>query len=53
MEFTSILIIGSAVLAILYGAIAVRSILKLPRGNDRMQEIAQAIQAADCDWLCR
>ena len=43
------LIIGSALLAILYGAIAIRSILKLPRGNDRMQEIAQAIQADGFD----
>lgn len=47
------LIIGSALLAILYGAIAIRSILKLPRGNDRMQEIAQAIQAGAKAFLNR
>jgi K(+)-stimulated pyrophosphate-energized sodium pump len=53
MEITSILIIGSALLAILYGAISIRSILKLPRGNDRMQEIAQAIQAGAKAFLNR
>ena len=53
MEITSMLIIGSALLAILYGAIAIRSILKLPRGNERMQEIAQAIQAGAKAFLNR
>ena len=53
MEITSILIIGSALLAILYGIIAIRSILRLPRGNERMQEIAQAIQSGAKAFLNR
>ncbi len=53
MEITSILIIGSALVAILYGAISIRSILKLPRGNERMQEIASAIQAGAKAFLNR
>lgn len=41
---TNLLIITSAVLAIIYGLISIRSILKLPSGNDKMREIAKAIQ---------
>lgn len=36
--------IGAGVLAILYGAVSVQWVLKQPAGNDRMQEIARAIQ---------
>ena len=53
MEITSILILGSALVAILYGAIAIQSILRLPRGNDRMQEIAKAIQEGAKAFLNR
>ncbi len=53
MEITSILIIGSALVAILYGAISIRSILKLPKGNEKMQEIAHAIQAGAKAFLNR
>lgn len=53
MEITSILIIGSALVAILYGAISIKSILKLPKGNEKMQEIARAIQAGAKAFLNR
>jgi K(+)-stimulated pyrophosphate-energized sodium pump len=41
---TNLLIIGSAVAAIIYGLIAVVFILRLPAGNEKMKEIAKAIQ---------
>ncbi len=43
-EFALWLAIGAGVLAILYGALSARWILKQPAGNERMQVIAQAIQ---------
>ncbi|MDA3802342.1 MAG: sodium-translocating pyrophosphatase [Patescibacteria group bacterium] len=38
------LILGSAVAAIIYGGIMIASILRLPEGNEKMKEIAKAIQ---------
>jgi K(+)-stimulated pyrophosphate-energized sodium pump len=46
-------IIGSALLAILYGAYLIRKVLKLPQGNERMQEIAKAIQEGAKAYLNR
>jgi len=50
---TNILIFGSATLAIVYGLIVGRLILKLPGGNEKMQEIARAIQAGAKAFLNR
>ncbi|HNX10525.1 MAG TPA: sodium/proton-translocating pyrophosphatase, partial [bacterium] len=50
---TTLLIIGSALAAIIYGLISIKAILKLPAGNERMQEIAQAIQAGAKAFLNR
>jgi K(+)-stimulated pyrophosphate-energized sodium pump len=43
-EFALWLAIGAGILAVVYGALSVQWILKKPAGNERMQEIARAIQ---------
>jgi len=47
------LIFGSAILAILYGLVLIQKIIKLPAGNERMQEIAKAIQEGAAAYLNR
>jgi len=47
------LAIGAGVLAVLYGVLSMMSILRLPSGNPRMQEIAAAIQAGAKAYLNR
>ncbi|HHK60531.1 MAG TPA: sodium-translocating pyrophosphatase, partial [Desulfobacterales bacterium] len=42
-----------ALLALVYGAISVRWILSLPMGNERMQEIARAVQEGASAYLNR
>ncbi|HEY6482806.1 MAG TPA: sodium-translocating pyrophosphatase [Steroidobacteraceae bacterium] len=47
------LAIAAGVLAVVYGVFSVMSILRLPAGNARMQEIAAAIQAGAKAYLNR
>jgi len=47
------LVLACGALALVYGAYAVRSVLSAPAGNERMQEIAAAIQEGAAAYLNR
>jgi K(+)-stimulated pyrophosphate-energized sodium pump len=53
MTMNLILVLAAGVLALLYGAWTIRSVLSLSAGNARMQEIAQAIQEGAAAYLNR
>ena len=47
------LAIAAGIIAVVYGVVSMMSILRLPAGNARMQEIAAAIQAGAKAYLNR
>ncbi len=53
MSFSSFLIFGSAGLAIVYGIILIKVIMRMPAGNEKMQAIALAIQEGAKAYLNR
>jgi K(+)-stimulated pyrophosphate-energized sodium pump len=53
MNWTIYFALGSALLALIYGAISITQVMKLPRGNEVMQSISDAIQQGASAYLRR
>jgi len=53
MTTTNFFILGSAIVAIIYGAALVRLVLRLPAGDEKMKKIARAIQDGAKAYLNR
>ncbi|MDH5188049.1 MAG: sodium-translocating pyrophosphatase [Rhodospirillaceae bacterium] len=53
MSSTYYLVLACGAIAVAYGAIAIKSIMSLPAGNERMQEIAAAVQEGAGAYLKR
>jgi K(+)-stimulated pyrophosphate-energized sodium pump len=53
METTLLWVIAAAILAVIYGVVQTASLLKAPAGNERMGEIARAIQEGAGAYLKR
>jgi len=53
MEPSLIFVLVSALLALVYGLILIKLVLRLPEGNDKMKEIAKAIQEGAKAYLNR
>ncbi len=49
----TLLILGSAALAIVYGLILIKMVMRVSRGNEKMQQIAKAIQEGAKAYLNR
>ncbi len=53
MNWTIYFALGSALLALIYGAVSITQVMKLPRGNEAMQEISDAVQTGASAYLRR
>ena len=53
MNWTIYFALGSALLALIYGVVSITQVMKLPRGNETMQGISDAIQQGASAYLRR